>query len=168
MNDKYNGWTNYATWRVNLEMFDGQPAEWIDAGTDAYDLGQSLRDTALEYMAEQASGLALDYAEAFLADVNWYEIAKHMLEDVREAEGARTMTYDPNADRAYWRREGSRRLIEAARDSGHELAIALGERLEALDAVDDELHDAKAEIAELARRVDYLRKELDAYELGGE
>jgi hypothetical protein len=20
---KYNGWTNYATWRVNLEMFDG-------------------------------------------------------------------------------------------------------------------------------------------------
>ena len=24
MNDKtYNGWTNYATWRVNLEIFDG-------------------------------------------------------------------------------------------------------------------------------------------------
>ncbi len=20
---KYNGWTNYATWRVNLEIFDG-------------------------------------------------------------------------------------------------------------------------------------------------
>lgn len=78
------------------------------------------------------------------------------------------MTYDPNADRTYWRREDSRRLIEAARDSGHELAIALGERLEALDAVDDELHDAKAEIAELSRRVDYLRKELDAYELGSE
>ena len=88
MTDKYNGWTNYATWRVNLEMFDGQPAEWIDADTDAHDLGQSLRDTALEYMAEQASGLALDYAEAFLADVNWYEIAEHMLEDVRQAEGA--------------------------------------------------------------------------------
>ena len=78
------------------------------------------------------------------------------------------MTYNPNADRTYWRREDSRRLIEAARDSGHELAIALGERLEALDAVDDELHDAKAEIAELSRRVDYLRKELDAYELGSE
>ena len=78
------------------------------------------------------------------------------------------MTYDPNEDRTYWRREDSRRLIEAARDSGHELAIALGERLEALDAVDDELHEAKAEIAELSRRVDYLRKELDAYELGSE
>ena len=88
MSDKYNGWTNYATWRVNLEMFDGQPAEWIDADTDAYALGQTLRDTALEYMVEQASGSALDYAEAFLADVNWYEIAEHMLEDVRQAEGA--------------------------------------------------------------------------------
>ncbi len=73
-----------------------------------------------------------------------------------------------NEDRTYWRREDSRRLIEAARDSGHELAIALGERLEALSDADDELHDAKAEIAELTRRVDYLRKELDAYELGSE
>ena len=27
MNDtKYNGWTNYATWRVNLEMIDG--SDW--------------------------------------------------------------------------------------------------------------------------------------------
>ena len=23
----YNGWTNYATWRVNLELFDGDN-EW--------------------------------------------------------------------------------------------------------------------------------------------
>ena len=28
MNDtKYNGWTNYATWRVNLEIFDGMDFE---------------------------------------------------------------------------------------------------------------------------------------------
>lgn len=45
------------------------------------------------------------------------------------------MTYDPNADRNYWRYSDSRRLIEAARDSNHELAIAMGERLDAwLDA----------------------------------
>ncbi len=78
--NKYNGWTNYATWRVNLEMFDGQPLDTIGGDSDPHDVGQSLRDTALEYMGEQASGLALDYAEAFLADVNWYEIAEHMLE----------------------------------------------------------------------------------------
>jgi hypothetical protein len=30
--------------------------------------------------------LALDYAEAFLSDVNWFEIAEHMIEDYREVE----------------------------------------------------------------------------------
>jgi predicted dehydrogenase len=45
------------------------------------------------------------------------------------------MTYDPAADRNYWRFSDSRRLIEAARDSNHELSIAMGERLDAwLDA----------------------------------
>lgn len=85
MSDGYNGWTNYATWRVNLEMFDGYDGA-SDNDLDAYDLGQSLREMALETVAEQASGLALDYAEAFLADVNWYEIAEHMIEDYREVE----------------------------------------------------------------------------------
>lgn len=32
-------------------------------------------------------------------------------------------------DRDYWRSATTTALIEAARDSGHELAIALGERL---------------------------------------
>lgn len=82
---KYNGWTNYATWRVNLEMFDGYDGA-SDNDLDAYDLGQQLRDTALDMIAEQATGLAQDYAEAFLADVNWYEIAEHMIEDYRVKE----------------------------------------------------------------------------------
>ena len=81
----YNGWTNYATWRINLEMFDGYDGA-SDNDLDAYDLGQSLREMALETVAEQASGLALDYAEAFLSDVNWFEIAEHMIEDYREEE----------------------------------------------------------------------------------
>lgn len=86
MTDKtYNGWTNYATWRVNLEMFDSDHASGSDL--DAYDLGQNMRDGALSWMAEQATGLALDYAEAFLADVNWYEIAKNNIEAYR-TEGA--------------------------------------------------------------------------------
>ena len=82
---EYNGWTNYATWRVNLEMFDGQPLDNISAVSDPHDVANDIRDLALEYIGEQGSGLALDYAEAFLADVNWYEIARHMIEDYREA-----------------------------------------------------------------------------------
>ena len=79
----YNGWTNYETWRVRLEMFDGDFASENDM--DAYDLGQSLREMALETVESQASGIALDYAEAFLAQVNWYEIAAHMIDDYRPA-----------------------------------------------------------------------------------
>ena len=71
------------------------------------------------------------------------------------------MTYDPTADRTYWRGCGDRRLIEAARDSGHELAIALGERLEDSDGLDDALADAHAELIELQGRCDALRAEVE-------
>lgn len=84
MSEKYNGWTNYATWRVRLEMFDGDFAS--DNDLDAYDLGQFLRDTAEEMISEQSEGLAQDYALAFLDEVNWREIAEHMIEDYRPEE----------------------------------------------------------------------------------
>jgi len=79
----YNGWTNYATWRINLEMFDGGDFA-SDNDLDAYDLGQQLRQFAEELLSEQGSGMVLDYALAFLADVNWCEIARHMIDDWRE------------------------------------------------------------------------------------
>jgi hypothetical protein len=84
MSERYNGWTNYATWRVRLEMFDYDGAS--DNDLDAYDLADSLRESALSWMDEQASGLALDYARAFLDDVNWREIAASMIEAYREEE----------------------------------------------------------------------------------
>jgi hypothetical protein len=84
---EYNGWTNYATWRVNLEMFDGGDFA-SDNDLDAYDLGQSLRGFAEDLLSEQGSGMVLDYALAFLDDVNWREIAEHMIEDYREGEDA--------------------------------------------------------------------------------
>lgn len=68
--ENYNGWANYATWRVNLELFDGmEPGEY---GPD------ELRELAQDLIEQTASGLALDYALAFLEDVNWYEIAAHL------------------------------------------------------------------------------------------
>jgi hypothetical protein len=85
MTTEYNGWTNYATWRVNLELFDGDDHA-SDNDLDAYDLGQTLRELAMELMTETASGLALDYAEAFLSDVNWYEIAEHQIDAYRTAD----------------------------------------------------------------------------------
>lgn len=82
---KYNGWANYATWRVRLEIFDGYDGA-SGNDLDAYDLGQLLRDDAEELVTAGASGLSLDYALAFLADVDWTEIAQAMIDDYREEE----------------------------------------------------------------------------------
>jgi hypothetical protein len=57
-------------------------------------------------------------------------------------------------DRNYYRCLNTRLLIEAARDSAHELAIALGERLE------DESWVRELESDELAARVKALEEEL--------
>lgn len=84
----YNGWTNYATWKVNLEIFDNTSLDDFDGIDDkvdpelvcAYTLGEALKERA-EYYIECSSdkGLARDYALAFLSDVNWYEIAEHLI-----------------------------------------------------------------------------------------
>lgn len=86
MTDKtYNGWTNYATWRVNLEVFDGQTwRDYFGFRPDIDNLGLALKDHVEGYVYEAGGGdgnIAVDYAMAFLSDVNWYEIAKHLLED---------------------------------------------------------------------------------------
>jgi dTDP-4-dehydrorhamnose reductase len=84
----YNGWTNYATWRVNLEMFDGMSARDVTGRNkpSAYDLSEALKDMATETLESSGNGLALDYALTFLSEVNWAEIAKHMLENANENE----------------------------------------------------------------------------------
>jgi len=89
MTDKtYNGWTNYETWRVNLEIFDD--FDYTEHGydglnkDDAYDLGQYLKEYANEliFMGGSPSNLMEDYARAFLQAVNWREIAAHKIEEV--------------------------------------------------------------------------------------
>jgi len=73
--EKFNGWTNYETWRVNLEMFDGYE------GTLSAD---TARDIVEEYIeGSSVEGLARDYALAFIADVNWLEIAAHYQEEAK-------------------------------------------------------------------------------------
>ena len=66
-NERYNGWANYATWRINLECFDG----WEDELTP-----ESAEELVEELIFEQTSeGIARDYALAFIAQVDWTEIA---------------------------------------------------------------------------------------------
>lgn len=89
MSDKtYNGWTNYATWRVKLELFDyADPRDFSSRFNhdEAYNLGHDLKEYAEQLLAETTpQGIALDYALAFLSDVNWYEIAEHLISDYLE------------------------------------------------------------------------------------
>lgn len=83
----YNGWTNYATWRINLELFHDYRVENSHLRHDAYDLAEHLKDQAEVYIEDSApEGLARDYALVFLQDVNWYEIAEHLIADYAEEE----------------------------------------------------------------------------------
>lgn len=96
--NKYNGWTNYATWRVNLEIFDNLDLSEFDGVEDkvdpelicVYTLAEALQERAEYYVFDcegrsyderRPSSLMEDYARAFLQDVNWYEIAQHLVDD---------------------------------------------------------------------------------------
>jgi len=88
MTDKtYNGWTNYATWRVKLEILDGNLDDLFDWTLPVEQLRHVLQDYVEGHIYESGGGngnLAVDYALAFLSDVNWYEIAEYLLEDYKE------------------------------------------------------------------------------------
>jgi hypothetical protein len=75
--ETHNGWTNYATWRVNLEIFDGLYSDMEGEKVTA----EGCKDYADEVLSENGEGLALDYARAFIASVNWHEIADHLNEE---------------------------------------------------------------------------------------
>jgi hypothetical protein len=87
--EKHNGWTNYATWRINLEIFDNVDFEyWKDyientrGESHAYDLGQHLETYVDEKLVcECDNNLVTDYAQAFVNDVNWRQIAQHIIDD---------------------------------------------------------------------------------------
>jgi hypothetical protein len=85
-NTTYNGWTNYATWRVNLEIFDCLTLDDIGCNADDdYIVGKVIRAYAEDIIEQTATGLALDYAMAFLSDVDWQEIAVHMIAEQERA-----------------------------------------------------------------------------------
>jgi len=85
---EHNGWTNYETWRVNLEMFDGFE---IDAHTpyEPHELAGYLKETAIQVIEDGCSdkgGFALDYALAFLDAVDFRQIAMSKIVDLTPAD----------------------------------------------------------------------------------
>jgi hypothetical protein len=80
MNKEYNGWTNYATWRVNVEIIDGIE---IDTIICAEYIKELVEDVVFsQYELFNGSHLIEDYARAFVSQVNFYEIAQRINEEL--------------------------------------------------------------------------------------
>ena len=82
MSKEYNGWTNYATWRVNMEIlgdiiFEEKVSvdELKEIVEDCVFRNPNTCDTP--YLVE-------NYARAFISQVNFYEIAKLINEEIDE------------------------------------------------------------------------------------
>ena len=93
MKETYNGWTNYATWRVNLEIFDGMDCSDIPMLTrysepDPHEVAEYLKEYADEVvvcnLTIPCNSLCASYARAFLSEVNWYEIAMHFVNTFKD------------------------------------------------------------------------------------
>ena len=64
---KYNGWTNYATWRINLEIIE-------DIEFETHQTAEDIKELVESVVLDQL------YAEAFIDQVNFDEIAEHVNE----------------------------------------------------------------------------------------
>ena len=82
MKKEYNGWTNYATWRINLEVIDGIEFETkICAAT----IQEIVEDVVFsQFDIGGGSRLVYEYARAFVSEVNFYEIAQSVNERLDE------------------------------------------------------------------------------------
>lgn len=87
----YNGWSNYATWRVNLELVDGNDGLRQAEYKSIYDLSCEIKEDTIDFLEtshhnhsnslNKGNDYVLDYALAFIDEVNFYEIADHIASD---------------------------------------------------------------------------------------
>lgn len=86
--DYYNGWATYATWRVKLEMLDGITLSDIgfrnsdSSSYSVYLIARHLEDYVEQIIIDTTpEGIGRDYALALVDQVDFDQIAEHMIED---------------------------------------------------------------------------------------
>ena len=80
--NEYNGWTNYETWLVNLEMGLTDDSHAFES-RNLDDLIADLKEYA-ENALESDNTLATNFANIILSKVDWREIAEAVLEQSME------------------------------------------------------------------------------------
>ena len=88
INTTYNGWTNKATWLVKLWMDNDQSSYfyWLDQAintANCYQLADEIEHFHLD-IAPENIGLFTDLLSTALSEVNWFEIAKSLLNDLSD------------------------------------------------------------------------------------
>ena len=81
--NEYNGWTNYETWLVNLEMGLTDDSRDFYEARNLDDLIVELKDYA-ENLIESDNTLATNFANIILSEVDWHDIAEVVLEQLMD------------------------------------------------------------------------------------
>jgi hypothetical protein len=86
LGEKYQGWTNYWTWKYNLELLDVNfYTEMLIAGQykTLYELAEDIKQNgeSLIYDYQDIPQWAQGWLSAAFDEINWREIAKNMTED---------------------------------------------------------------------------------------
>ena len=78
---EFNGWTNYATWRVNLELCAPISKDCLENDfLDIHEIAIFLQEYCSDAISACSTSIALDYASAFMADVDFVQIATRIME----------------------------------------------------------------------------------------
>lgn len=80
MSKKYNGWTNYATWRINLEILGDIEFEKPVTIDELKEIVEECVFTNFDTC--KTPRLIEDYARAFISEVNFYEIKRHINDEL--------------------------------------------------------------------------------------
>jgi len=89
-NREYNGYSNYETWNFMLWAGNDQPLYKLvqkavkrckELGGDISDLANDLNDITHEEAPELKTSFYSDVMMASVREVNYHEVAKHLLEE---------------------------------------------------------------------------------------